>query len=158
MTTLEPQLSPLLRLSVQYATMTHTPPARPTVRTWVKTALAWMGATGEITVRFVAEKESRDLNQQYRQKPAPTNVLSFDYRDVGSVAKTLFGDIVICSAVVAREAKKYQQPLLACYAHMVIHGVLHLAGYQHDSATDAAVMEAAEKNILAKLKMGDPYA
>jgi len=106
-----------------------------------------------VTVRYVGEAEGRRLNREFRGKDHATNVLSFVYE-----AKPLAGDIVICAPVVAREAKAQGKALDAHHAHLVIHGALHLQGYDHEtSAREAAAMEKRERALLAKLGFPDPY-
>ena len=132
------------------------------VRMWARTALA-DGVRGELTVRIVDENESAALNSRYRGKKGPTNVLSFPADSAepptGKADELLpFGDLVICAAVVEREAREQGKPLKAHWAHMVVHGTLHLQGYDHEKAADAAVMEARERLLLAKLGFPDPYS
>jgi len=104
-------------------------------------------------VRYVGESEGRRLNREFRGRDHATNVLSFVYE-----AKPLAGDIVICAPVVAREARTQGKALDAHHAHLVIHGALHLQGYDHDrSAREAAAMEKRERALLAKLGFPDPY-
>lgn len=111
---------------------------------------------GELCLRVVDEEESRRLNREYRHKDAPTNVLSFpagiDLPDV-----LVWGDIVVCAPVVAREAAAQGKTYDHHFAHMVVHGVLHLLGYDHQSAADAAVMERLEIEILDGFGVSDPY-
>ena len=120
-------------------------------------------------IRIVDEDESAELNHTYRDKPGPTNVLSFpfDMPDLpAALAATeneeiptkLLGDLVICAPVVAREAAEQGKPLPAHWAHMVVHGVLHLLGYDHLDKAEAAEMEGLEQRLLAELGVGDPYA
>ena len=123
-------------------------PAR--LKLWARTALA--GQAGEITVRIVGERESRALNREYRGKDKPTNVLSFPYEEPGAL-----GDLVLCAPVVNREAKEQGKTAAAHWAHMVVHGVLHLRGFDHIRAGDAKVMEDRERAILARLSFPDPY-
>ena len=106
----------------------------------------------EVTVRFVAEAEGRRLNREWRGKDYATNVLSFPYS-----AKPLAGDLVICAPVVAREAKEQGKPLAAHYAHLLVHGCLHLMGLDHERDADAARMERRERRVLASLGFDDPY-
>ncbi|MDR1662401.1 MAG: rRNA maturation RNase YbeY, partial [Azoarcus sp.] len=109
---------------------------------------------GEITVRFVDAKESQALNRDYRQKDAPTNVLSFAYER----EPQLRGDIVVCAPVAGREAAERDKPPKAHYAHLVVHGLLHLLGYDHETGEDdARRMEDRERAILASLGFADPY-
>ncbi len=125
------------------------PPAGQ-LRTWASAARG--RARGAATVRVVGPAESRRLNRRYRKKDRPTNVLSFPYDDPGEL-----GDVVICAAVVNREAREQGKRPAAHWAHMVVHGVLHLRGYDHIRPADAKVMEARERAILAGLSFPDPY-
>lgn len=115
-------------------------------------ALAGAGAGGEVTVRIVGAAESRALNRRYRGKDRPTNVLSFPYGEPG-----VLGDLVVCAPVVNREAREQGKSPAAHWAHMVVHGVLHLRGFDHIRAPDAKVMETRERAILARLSFPDPY-
>lgn len=123
-------------------------PAR--LRQWVRAALG--DAAGELTVRIVGSRESRVLNQRYRGKDKPTNVLSFPYGEPGAL-----GDLVICAPVVNREAREQGKSPAAHWAHMVVHGVLHLRGFDHIQKAQARVMESTERAILARLSFPDPY-
>ena len=117
---------------------------------------------GDITLRIVAEDEIRTLNRDYRDKDAPTNVLSFPFEMPEGLpedaVEPLVGDIVICDAVVHREADEQHKPLDAHWAHMVTHGVLHLLGYDHIDDDDALVMETLEIRALGELGFPDPYS
>ena len=112
---------------------------------------------GEVCVRVVDETESRTLNRRYRGKDKPTNVLSFP-ADIELPEGRVWGDIVICAPVVAAEAEAQGKALEAHFAHMVVHGVLHLLGYDHESGADAETMESLETEILGRFGIGDPYA
>ena len=125
-------------------------PAARQLRRWAQTALGT--EAGEITVRIVGARESRALNRRYRGKDKPTNVLSFPGELPG-----LLGDLVICAPVVNREAREQGKRAAAHWAHMVVHGVLHLRGFDHIRSGDAKVMEARERAILARLSFPDPY-
>ncbi len=117
-------------------------------------------AAADVCVRIVDEAESRELNHQYRGKDKPTNVLSFPAEFPAELAADgidLLGDLVICAPVVAREAAEQGKACGDHYAHMVVHGVLHLSGYDHEEDGDAQVMEALEVNVLSGLGIGDPY-
>jgi len=141
-------------LTVQYAAENADPahlPSRPQFRRWVDSTLEQQA---EITLRIVDEQEGRMLNHDYRGKDYATNVLTFVYDDT----KPLSGDIVLCAAVVEREAREQQKNLLAHYAHLTVHGVLHLQGYDHIEDDEAAVMEQKETAILEKLGFDNPYA
>ncbi|WP_328187120.1 rRNA maturation RNase YbeY [Marinobacter sp. OP 3.4] len=111
----------------------------------------------EVTLRLVDESESRALNHQYRGKDRPTNVLSFPFEAPAGITVPLAGDLVICAPVVAREAVEQNKTSEAHWAHMVIHGLLHLQGYDHMEDDEAEVMEALEIRLLADLGYGNPY-
>jgi probable rRNA maturation factor len=130
-------------------------PSSSTLRGWAVAALGH--AHGELTIRIVDEAESADLNGRYRQKPYPTNVLSFPYEAEG-LEEPVLGDLVICAPVVAREAVEQGKDARAHWAHMVVHGVLHLLGLDHENDADAERMETKERQILAGLGFADPYA
>lgn len=143
--------TPALSLSVQYASNAPDLPTRTQVRRWAKSALE---GTATVTVRFVDAIEGRALNAEFRGKDYATNVLTFVYDDDEPRA----GDIVLCAPVVRREADAQGKPVAAHYAHLVVHGMLHLQGFDHERPADAAVMEARETAILARLSLPDPYA
>ena len=138
------------KLAVQYATNSTEMPTRPQFRRWVKAALM---QHAEIVLRLVDETEGRELNQQFRHKNYATNVLTFVYNDTQPLA----GDIVLCAPIVSKEAQQQHKNLLAHYAHLTVHGVLHLQGYDHIEDAEAAEMEQLETRILAKLGYADPY-
>jgi len=135
---------------VQYACNREGLPLRADFVRWARAALA---GGGEITIRLVDADEGRKLNAEYRGKDYATNVLSFPYE-----IEPVVGDLVICPAVVAREAEEQNKPLAAHYAHLTVHGMLHLQGSDHDNDDDAEAMESEEKEILAALGYPDPYA
>ncbi|WP_206484218.1 rRNA maturation RNase YbeY [Thalassotalea sp. G2M2-11] len=124
---------------------------------WLTTALAPYNKPFEVTVRLVERDESQSLNLQYRGKDKPTNVLSFPFELPDGVELDLLGDLIICADVVAQEAKEQDKPLMHHWAHMVIHGCLHLLGYDHISDEEAEEMEALEVQLLANLTIPDPY-
>ena len=144
------QAAPALTLSVQYASNGQDLPTRPQVRRWVKAALL---DDATVTVRFVDTIEGRALNAEFRGRDYPTNVLTFVYDDDAPRA----GDVVLCAPVVRKEADEQGKTLAAHYAHLVVHGMLHLQGYDHERAADAASMEAREVGILASLGLPNPY-
>lgn len=111
----------------------------------------------ELTIRFVDGAESQSLNRDYRGKDKPTNVLSFPFENPPGITLPLLGDLVICHAVVAHEAHEQHKPLTHHYAHMVIHGTLHLMGYDHIEEQEAEEMEQLERELLATLTIPDPY-
>lgn len=145
-----------LNLSVQYACNNAGLPSRPQIRAWARAALDVDGKRGgQITVRFVDAGEGRSLNNDYRSKDYATNVLSFPYE----IEPVVCGDLVICAEVVAREAAEQGTPLEAHYAHLIVHGMLHLQDYDHEeSEQEALLMEGKERVILAALGYPDPYA
>lgn len=145
-----------LSLSVQFAderlsdTIT-----RPHIRRWVKAA---QFVSAELTIRFVNEQEGRLLNHDYRSKDYATNVLTFSYNESTDVDNDIVrADIVLCSDVVLREAKEQHRSIEHHVAHLIVHGVLHAQGYDHESDEEAAEMENFETEILAKLGIPDPY-
>ncbi len=142
--------SPRLSLTVQYASDRQHLPTRAQFRRWIKAALQ---RDAIITLRIVDEPEGRELNRTYRDKDYATNVLTFVYDDM----QTLAGDIVICAPVVEREATTRHQELIAHYAHLSLHAALHLQGYDHESDADAAEMEQLEIELMLKLRYPDPY-
>ena len=131
------------------------------VRSWVRGALQGQDRPLEVVVRIVDEAEIRDLNKRFRHRDKPTNVLSFPSAPVGFVRDgrepALLGDLVICAPLVRREAGEQGKTIDAHFAHMVVHGVLHLLGHDHLDDDEAAEMEAAECRILQGLGFGDPY-
>lgn len=141
-----------LALAVQYAAPRAGLPARSSLARWLGAALE---RAARITVRFVGAVEGRRLNREYRGRDYATNVLTFVY-DVGR-GGTLEGDIVLCAPVVAREARAQRLTPRARYAHLAVHGALHLQGYDHERTADAKRMEAHERTILARLGFADPY-
>ena len=125
-------------------------PARSTLLRWIKAALE---RDAELTLRFVGAAEARRLNREFRGKDYATNVLTFDYRH----APVVVADIVLCVPVVRREAREQRKGFREHLAHLVVHGVLHAQGHEHDRARDAKRMEAREVRILAGLGVDDPY-
>lgn len=111
----------------------------------------------ELTIRLVNADESQLLNKQYRKKDKPTNVLSFPFEVPAGIELNLLGDLIICASVVEQEAKEQNKALFDHWAHMIIHGCLHLLGYDHINDTDADEMESLEIIILAKLSISNPY-
>jgi probable rRNA maturation factor len=141
-----------LALTIQRASRASHIPNDRELRAWARAAAS---RGGRVTVRFVAGAEARRLNREFRGKDHATNVLSFPYE---AGASAIEGDIVICAAVVAREARAQGKPVRAHHAHLLVHGLLHLAGYDHEkSESEARRMERRERAILAKLGFPDPY-
>ena len=148
----------MLELDLQRAS-TAPGPSDDAFRRWCELALRQRSADSEMTIRLVDETEGRELNRTYRHKDYATNVLSFpadvpdDMLDI-----PLLGDLVICVPVVEREAVEQGKPLDAHWAHLVMHGCLHLLGYDHIDDDEAEEMEALERELLAELGHPDPYA
>ncbi len=135
-------------------------PRREDFERWLMAALEDLPPETGVVIRVVDEAESRDLNATYRGKDRPTNVLSFPFEappGLPDEAADHLGDLVICAPVVRREAAAQGKPEDAHWAHMVVHGVLHLRGYDHIEAHEAELMEALERAILARLGYPDPY-
>jgi len=146
-----------LTVDVQYAVSADGIPGIASIRQWVMQALPAEQASAELTIRIVDEAEITSLNMQYRGKDGATNVLSFPYEAMTGVETELLGDVVICAPVVASEAIAQGKPLEAHWAHLVIHGVLHLLGYDHKQSPDAVRMESTEAELLASLGYQKPY-
>jgi probable rRNA maturation factor len=166
-------------VTVQNAARSTGVPKRAELERWALHALA-SDVRGELTIRIVDERESAELNSRYRGKKGPTNVLSFPaggsdrhgWREcrkrreqfaaevpaAGGEELLPYGDVVICAAVVEREAREQGKRLAAHWAHMVVHGALHLQGYDHENVRDAGIMETRERALLAELGFPDPYS
>lgn len=144
-------------LDLQLASTASDLPTESQIQQWLDAAILPFQAEAEVTVRIVDESESQQLNFDYREKDKPTNVLSFPFQCPPGIELPLLGDLVICAGVVAQEAKEQQKPLTAHWAHMVVHGSLHLLGFDHINDADAFEMEAEEIQILAELGFADPY-
>jgi probable rRNA maturation factor len=127
------------------------------IQLWIDTALQDYHHDTELVVRIVDETEIAQLNQQYRHKPGATNILSFPADIPEEIDLNLLGDLVICAPVIEREAQEQQKSLTDHWAHMIVHGVLHLLGYDHIDNNDADVMEDKEINILQQLNISNPY-
>ncbi|MCL7419780.1 MAG: rRNA maturation RNase YbeY [Methylobacter sp.] len=132
-------------------------PDQAQIQTWIDAALEDVDQDFEIVVRIVDETESAQLNEQYRHKKGPTNILSFPFEVPDGIELNLLGDLVICAPVVAREADEQGKPLAHHWAHIIVHGVLHLLGYDHIDDDEAEQMENREMEILKKLDINNPY-
>lgn len=144
-------------VDVQYATELINCPDANTIVKWVNAALAHEKEDYALSIKIVDEDEMETLNFYYRQKQKPTNVLSFPCQLPIEVRGNMLGDIAICAPVVQQEAILQAKPLEAHFAHMVVHGVLHLLGFDHENDKDANEMESLEIIILEKLGYKDPY-
>jgi probable rRNA maturation factor len=148
----EKSARPALRLSLQFADPRHRGTlVRADVARWIRAALA---VPAQITVRIVDGDEGLELNRDFRGQDHATNVLTFPYED----APTLSADLVLCAPVVEAEAAAQGIPLVAHYAHLVVHGTLHAQGFDHERVAEAKRMEARESEILLGLGFADPYA
>lgn len=139
-----------LKLTVQYASSLPNLPTRSQFRKWVQAAIR---VDTEATIRIVDEVEGRTLNNTYRGKDYATNVLTFPLTE----EPHLMGDIIICAPIVAAEALAQNKPLVAHYAHLTVHGILHLHGYDHEIEAQAELMESIETAIITKLGYANPY-
>ena len=132
-------------------------PTAQQIEQWATAAVQPQSDEVEMTVRIVDEEESHALNLNYRGKDRPTNVLSFPFECPDEVELPLLGDLVICRQLVEREAQEQEKPLMAHWAHMVVHGSLHLLGYDHIEDNEAEEMESLETQIMTGLGFADPY-
>ena len=150
-----------LDVAVGYAVPRKGVPAAVSFRRWVAAALDGRIREADLAIRIVGAREGRALNRHYRGKDYATNVLSFPAELPEGlpegVRMPLLGDLVICAPVVAREAKEQRKPLAAHYAHLTVHGALHLLGWNHEDEREAEAMERLEREILAGLGLPDPY-
>ena len=150
-----------LDVAVSYALPRAGLPAANSFRKWVAAALEGRIREADLAVRLVDAREGRSLNRHYRGKDYATNVLCFPAELPeglpAGVRMPLLGDLVLCAPVVAREAREQRKPLVAHYAHLTVHGVLHLLGWNHDDEREAECMEGLEREILAGLGIDDPY-
>jgi len=158
---------PKVAIAVQIVSDVESVPDEQAIQSWIEEAISCSGSAGastrEISVRVVDEEEGRALNNQYRQQDTATNVLSFPAvgageSDLPSELSQSLGDIVICGPVVEREAAEQNKKVASHWAHLLVHGALHLLGYDHETDQDAAVMEQLEIEILAARGIDDPYA
>ena len=148
----------MIELDLQLATQASDLPAEAQLRRWVELALRQRTADSELTIRLVDAEEGQELNRTYRHKDYATNVLSFPAEvPDGLLDIPLLGDLVICVPVVEREAREQNKALEAHWAHLVIHGCLHLLGYDHIDDEEAEEMEGLERQLLAELGYPDPY-
>ena len=150
-----------LDVAVGYAAPRAGIPAATSFRRWVAAALAGRIREADLAIRIVDEKEGRSLNHHYRGKDYATNVLSFPAELPEGLPKgvklPLLGDLVLCAPVIVREAREQGKPLRAHYAHLTVHGALHLLGWDHEDAREADAMEQLERQILAGMGLPDPY-
>ena len=146
-----------IELDLQIACDDNNLPSEADFQLWINTALSSYNKPFELTVRVVTSEESQALNLQYRNKDKPTNVLSFPFDVPEGIDLALLGDLVICAEVVRLEAQQQNKAVHDHWAHMVIHGCLHLLGFDHIEDNDAQEMEALEIKLLSTLNINDPY-
>ncbi|HEY8264977.1 MAG TPA: rRNA maturation RNase YbeY [Steroidobacteraceae bacterium] len=142
-----------LDVVLRYRTRRPWAPGPSSLRRWAKLAAGDRG--GELGIRVVGSRESRLLNERWRGRTRPTNVLSFPASP--GLGGRQIGDLVVCAPVVAREAREQGKPLASHWAHMIVHGTLHLLGFDHERAADAKRMESRERALLARIGIADPY-
>jgi probable rRNA maturation factor len=144
-------------VEVQIASRARGLPTVTQLQRWAQAVLSAAPGSPELTVRIVDEAESAELNRTYRKVSGPTNVLSFPFDPPKQAQLSLLGDVVICAPVVEMEAREQNKSAEAHWAHMVVHGALHLLGYDHQQDGDAVRMESEERRILSGLGFSDPY-
>lgn len=142
---------------VQYALVAPDNPSVAQINTWTTAAALELNRT-EVVVRVTDDAESAQLNQQFRRQSGATNVLSFPFESPPGVEVDVLGDLVLCAPVIVREAREQGKPALAHWAHMVVHGMLHLQGYDHQADAQAQEMEKRERDIMERLGFENPYA
>lgn len=147
----------MIDLDLQIACEFDDLPSQSDFELWASSALVLFKEQAELTIRICDLAESQQLNHEYRGKDKPTNVLSFPFEAPPGIELPLIGDLVIAPEVVLNEAKEQEKAFHDHFAHMVIHGCLHLLGYDHIDENDALEMESLEKEILLKLNISDPY-
>lgn len=154
----------MIDLDLQLAYEGQNIPSEAQFQLWAKTALSAFKEQAELSIRIVDNAESQELNREYRGKDKPTNVLSFPFEIPEELAHLdadeigyLIGDLIICAPVVEQEAQQQNKQPMHHWAHMVVHGCLHLLGYDHINDDEAEIMENLERDILSKLEISDPY-
>ena len=146
------------KINVEYVSNASELPAEAMVAHWAQAALEGYERDVEVGVRIVDESEIIELNQRFRKKTEPTNVLSFPFEDPPGTQTDVLGDVVVCAPIVSSQAQTEGKPLSAHWAHMVVHGIMHLRGYDHETPEEADAMEHMETHILEGLGFPDPYA
>ena len=153
----KPRSAPKAEVSVSYGLPEKGLPGEAAFQKWVAAALADHPANGEVSIRVVDTDEGQALNRQYRHKDYPTNVLSFRAELPPGLKIPLLGDLVLCAPVIEKEAREQHKGLEEHWAHLVVHGVLHLLGHGHETIAEARRMEALETQVLETLGIPDPY-
>jgi probable rRNA maturation factor len=147
-----------LIVDIQMASASEEAPDPQSIERWIGAAIGDQRESTELSVRIVDAEEGQALNEQFRGSTGATNVLSFPFENESPEPLALIGDIVICAPVVAKEAREQNKALNAHWAHMMIHGVLHLLGYDHQNENDANLMESLETEIMQGLGFPPPYS
>ncbi len=145
------------QLDIQLATQSDNLPDEEQFQLWIDAVLADDQQDREVVIRIVDEAEMTALNESYRQKTGPTNILSFPFQPPPQIESNLLGDLIICAPVIDKEAKQQNKKVLDHWVHIVVHGMLHLLGYDHLTVEEAQVMESLEINILQSLHISNPY-
>jgi probable rRNA maturation factor len=145
------------QIEIQTIFKSNGQPDQEQIQRWVDVALEGFNQGTEIVVRIVDEQESTELNEQYRHKKGPTNILSFPVEVPEGIELNLLGDLVICAPILEKEALEQHKALTDHWAHIIVHGVLHLLGYDHIDDDEAELMESKEITILNKLNIKNPY-
>ncbi len=145
------------QIEIQNIFKSNAQPDQKHIQRWLDVALEGFNQDTEIVVRIVGEQESAELNEQYRLKPGPTNILSFPVEIPEGIELNLLGDLVVCAPQLEKEALEQHKALLDHWAHIIVHGVLHLLGYDHIDETQAELMEEKEIAILQQLNIKNPY-
>jgi len=145
------------QIEIQTIFKSNGQPDQEQIQRWVDAALEGFNQGTEIVVRIVDEQESAELNEQYRHKKGPTNILSFPVEVPEGIELNLLGDLVICAPILEKEALEQHKALTDHWAHIIVHGVLHLLGYDHIDDDEAELMESKEITILNKLNIKNPY-
>ncbi len=148
---------PTHSLELQLASACTPIPSAAQIQHWVDTALAAYTEPLEVVVRIVDVAEMSELNQTYRHKQGPTNILSFPFEAPEGIEMDLLGDLVVCAPVVAQEAQEQGKQLEHHWAHIIVHGIFHLLGYDHIDDSEAEAMEAMEIKVLQQLNITNPY-
>ena len=146
------------KINVEYVSNASELPAEAMISRWVQAALEGYERDVEVGIRIVDESEITELNQRFRKEAEPTNVLSFPFEDPPGTQTDVLGDVVVCAPIVSSQAQTEGKPLSAHWAHMVVHGIMHLRGYDHETPEEANAMEHMETRILEGLGFPDPYA
>ena len=144
-------------LEIQTESTASNLPSEAQLQAWVDIALKEYGKESELVIRIVDIEESTELNEHYRQKTGPTNILSFPFEAPEHIEIDLLGDLVVCAPVLEKEALEQQKTLNDHWAHIIIHGVLHLLGYDHIEEDEAHIMEEKEIQLLKELNITNPY-